>query len=202
VIMKTKSFLLVAAAVITISFGGGLAMGHGNEHGALQVAQAAESAQKSDALTHVESKFTFTLHAPMAVAAPLFGPEGERSWGGADWDPSFLYPQPAKDVEGAVFVVRHGERKSTWVVTALDFTAGHVQYVSLIDGALATRIDIHLTPQGPENTSVTVVYERTAMRQELNDHVKTLAKDDADSAAAHWESTINGYLKSKSQNTH
>lgn len=199
--MKMKTVLLVAAAVV-FGFGSGTAFGHLHDHGVAWAAHASRPGAETEALAHVRSEFTFTVHAPMSVAAPLFGPEGERSWGGADWDPNFLYPRPAKDVEGAVFVVQHGEHKSTWVATALDFAAGHVQYVSLIDGALATWIDIHLTPHGPENTAVTVVYERTAMRPELNEQIKTLAKHDSDSAAAHWESLINGYLKSKSQKAH
>jgi hypothetical protein len=48
------------------------------------------------------------VHAPFAKAAPLFGPEGERAWAGKHWNPEFIHPQPARDVEGAVFTIQHG----------------------------------------------------------------------------------------------
>jgi hypothetical protein len=196
--MKTKSVLFVAAAAIAACFGLALVYSHGQ--GFAWTARASESAAESDPLAHVNSRFSFTVHAPMAVAAPLFGPEGERSWGGVDWDPDFLYPRPARDVEGAVFLVQHGQHKSMWVATMLDFPAGHVQYVNIMDGAMVARIDIRLAPSGPGETAVTVVYERTALRPELNEHIRDLAKGDSESGP-HWESNINDYLKAHSQQT-
>lgn len=59
--------------------------------------------------THVSNSFAFTVDAPLNDAAPLFGPEGERVWAGDDWNPQFIFPVPAQDVERAVFTVRHGE---------------------------------------------------------------------------------------------
>jgi hypothetical protein len=191
--VKTDTIFLVSTVAIAIGFGVGLAVSHLHNHGVVSAAAA-----PTGPLAHVRSEFHFTAHAPMAVAAPLFGPEGERTWGGAEWDPIFLYPQPAKDIERAVFLVQHGQHKSTWVATTLDFAAAHVQYVNVIDGVMATWIDIHLAPVGPNDTAATVVYERTALQPEFNEHVKTLANNDSDSGL-HWGSAINGYLKSKSQ---
>ena len=193
-----KTLVLSTAILTTIGFGSGLAAAHLHYHGGIQAAQSLQSVPTLGPLAHVKSEFSFTVHAPIAVVAPLFGPEAERGWGGSDWDPHFLYPQPVKDVDGAVFLVKHGQHTSTWVTTALDFAAGHVQYVNLIDGLMATKIDIRLTPKGPENTFVTVVYERTALQPEANDHVNTLGKNDSGSGP-HWESTINGYLKTQPQ---
>src|SRR5215468_10658349 len=83
-------------------------------------------------VTHVENGFEFTVHAPYDKVAPLFGAHGERAWGGADWDPQFLHPQPARDVAGEVFSVAHGHGRSTWVNTAFDLETGHVQYVYVV----------------------------------------------------------------------
>jgi len=153
----------------------------------------------SGPLAHTRSEFSFTVHAPMAVAAPLFGAEAERGWGGESWNPRFLYPQPASDVEGAVFLVKHGAHDSTWVATAQDFKGGHVQYVNLIDGAMATLIDIRITAPTSNESAVTVAYERTALRAALNDHINELAAKDRDSGP-HWASAINDYLKSGNAN--
>ena len=59
-------------------------------------------------VVHVRNEFAFTAHAPYEVVAPLFGAEGERAWSGGHWDPHFLYPKPAEDIQGAVFTIRHG----------------------------------------------------------------------------------------------
>src|ERR1700733_8302898 len=78
------------------------------------------------ALAHVRSDFEFVVHGPYKTVAPLFGPEAERAWGGGEWNPVFLYPQPARDIEGAVFTVQHGGHRSVWVNTAFDLASGHV----------------------------------------------------------------------------
>jgi hypothetical protein len=196
--MKSKLVIVALALAAAFGFCSGIAAGHSHSLGANHAVHAASTSGVPEPLAHVRSEFHFTVHAPMAVAAPLFGPEGERAWGGSDWDPNFLFPLPAQDVEGAVFLVQHGGYKSTWVATELDFTAGHIQYVNIIDGAMAVRIDIHLAAAGPSETAATIVYERTALQSELNEHIKGLAEGDANSGL-HWESAINGYLKLKSQ---
>jgi hypothetical protein len=93
-------------------------------------------------MSHVRNSFELTVHAPYKVAAPLFGPEGERSWAGADWDPQFIYPHPPKDSEGAVFTVKHGSHQSTWVNTGFDSDRRHFQYVYFVDNVMVTVINL------------------------------------------------------------
>jgi len=147
-------------------------------------------------LAHVRSEFTFTVKAPMAEVFPLFGAEGERGWAGPDWDPQFVYPIPAKDVEGAVFRVHHGHHSATWVNTAFDAQAGHAAYAYVIEGKLATRIDVQLTPVDAATTRVRVMYERTALSPSVNPDVAEMAQRDA-KMGPEWERDIAAYLKSK-----
>ena len=58
---------------------------------------------------------------------------------------------------------------------------------------MATLIDIHLTREGTGKTGVTVVYERTALVPEANEHVQHFAKGD-EAAGKEWEEAINGYF--------
>ncbi len=91
------------------------------------LAQKPETRRDRDApqsLAHVSNSFAFTVNAAMRDAAPLFGPEGERVWAGDDWDPQFVFPIPAQDVEGAVFTIRHGEHTAVWVNTLFDVRGG------------------------------------------------------------------------------
>jgi hypothetical protein len=112
---------------------------------------------------HVANTFRFNIHAPVSRAATFFGPEGERCWAGSQWNPEFLYPQPGKDVQGAVFTVQHGPHNSVWVNTLFDPAGGRMQYVSFIPGKLVSTVDVRLSPLDPSSTSVEVTYARTAL---------------------------------------
>jgi hypothetical protein len=96
-----------------------------------KTAQTSSGAGDPVPLAHVRNSFTLTVHAPYKIAAPLFGPNGERVWAGDDWDPQFIYPQPAEDRGGAVFTVKHGLHQSVWVNTLFDAEARHFQYEGL-----------------------------------------------------------------------
>ena len=163
----------------------------------------APSAQPSPTqpLLHLTATFDFIVQAPIAKAAPMFGPEGERSWAGKHWNPEFLHPQPAQDVEGAVFTIQHGPIKAVWVNTRFDLDAGRFQYVYFLPDIMVTTIDVRLNPNGENSTKVNVQYTRTALTPEGNEHVTAMSEADK-SAGKEWEQSINESLassKSKKQ---
>ncbi len=127
-------------------------------------------------------------------AAPLFGPEGERSWAGAEWDPLFLYPQPAKDVQGAVFTVQQGGRKSVWIATLFDVDGGRMQYVSVVPGIRASTVDVRLTAVDASTTSVEVTYVRTALDSSANEEVQALGESDR-LEGPHWQESDRNLLQ-------
>ena len=143
-------------------------------------------------LVHTRNEFRFTVDAPFEQVVPLFGAHEERKWA-ADWDPRFIYPTPARDQQGEIFKVVHGQHSSVWINTTLDFTAGHIQYAYVLNDAMATLIDIHATRQGGQKTAVTVVYERTALIPEANEHVQHFAKAD-EGAEKEWGDAMNAYF--------
>ncbi len=156
------------------------------------IAPAQEPAASTETLLHTRTEFSFTVDAPFDQVAPLFGANEERKWA-AGWSPQFIYPSPAHDQPGMVFKVTHGQLTSAWVNTALDLAAGHIQYAYVLNDAMAVLIDIHLTRQSAQKTGVTVVYERTALMPEANEHVQHFAKDDA-AAGKEWGDAINSYF--------
>ncbi|HEY5175121.1 MAG TPA: hypothetical protein VII95_06095 [Terriglobales bacterium] len=141
---------------------------------------------------HTRTEFSFTVDAPFDQVAPLFGADEERKWA-AGWNPQFIYPTPARDQQGMVFKVAHGQFTSAWVNTALDLAVGHIQYAYVLNDAMAVLIDIHLTRQSAQKTGVTVVYERTALLPEANEHVQHFTKSDA-GAGKEWGDAINSYF--------
>lgn len=144
-------------------------------------------------LARIQTTFDFVVHAPIAQTMPLFGPEGERPWAGKHWHPKFLYPQPAADVQGAVFTIQHGPLNAVWVNTLFDKEARHFQYVYFLPGLMVTVIDVRFKPSGADSTAVNVVYTRTALTPEGNEHVKTMSEDDK-TAGPDWEHAIEAYL--------
>lgn len=149
--------------------------------------------EPQETCAHILTSFELTMHAPYSETASLFGPEGERAWAGDDWDPKFVYPQPAKDVEGAVFTVRHGVHNAVWINTLFDVEARHFQYVYFLADLMVTTIDVRFNPIDSGATRVNVVYTRTALAPEANAHVAAMAEHDK-RAGADWEQAINRYL--------
>jgi hypothetical protein len=138
---------------------------------------------------HVSNRFQLIVHAPLSRAALLFGPDGERCWAGPHWNPEFLYPQPGKDVQGAVFTIQHGPNKSVWVNTLFDPQAGRMQYVSFVPDRLVSVVDVWLTSIDPSSTRVDVAYARTALDAEANHDVQAMGRSDRESGPQ-WQRAI------------
>ncbi len=91
---------------------------------------------------HIRTAFDIEVHASYEETAPLFGPEGERVWVGKQWDPVFIHPQPARDIEGAVFTVSRGPSTEVWVNTLFDIDERHFQYVYFVSDLSVAVVDL------------------------------------------------------------
>ena len=142
---------------------------------------------------HVRNSFEFVIRTPLDRAAIFFGPDGERCWAGPDWNPVFFYPQPGKDVQGAVFTIQRGPHKSVWVNTIFDPVAGRMQYVSFVPERLVSVVDVCLSSVDSSSTRVEVAYARTALDAAANDEVEALGKRDRESGPE-WQGAIAKYV--------
>jgi hypothetical protein len=149
-------------------------------------------------LLRTSTSFDLVVHAPYAKAAP---PEGERLWAGKHWNPEVLYPQPAADEEGMVFTIQHGPVKAVWVNTMFDVDARHFQYVYVIPEIMVTVIDVRFKIISAEQTGVRVVYTRTALTPEGNEHVNTMTEGDK-TAGQEWEEALAQYLSHEKAAAH
>jgi hypothetical protein len=145
-------------------------------------------------IVHTRRQFDFIADAPLDVAWPLFGAEGERAWA-ADWHPIFVWPAAPADQQGMVFTVAHGDKTAVWVNTCFDREANRIQYVYVVPDVLVTVITLALRPTG-QATHVEVVYERTALTPTANDTVKRLAAADK-VAGPEWSRQINRHLSQR-----
>ncbi len=168
-----------------ISFAVAAAMGAGG------FAQATAPALRHCLRT--QTAFDLLVHSSYAETAPLFGPEGERVWAGKHWNPQFIYPQPAHDEEGAVFTIQHGPRTAAWVNTLFDVEGRHLQYLYFISEIMVTVIDVRFKTIDDTSTRVNVVYTRTALTPEGNEHVTTMTEGDRQ-AGKEWQVAIDNYL--------
>lgn len=152
-------------------------------------AQACISQTPPVAPAHRTAHFSFTVAAPFARVAPQFGPEAERAWGDPQWDPHFLYPQPGKDVPGAVFTIQHDRMSSVWVNTKYDPAAGRMQYVYIVAETMVCVIDVSIASIDPTHSSVDVTYTRTALATEHNEGIAHLSERDAHSGPE-WQQHV------------
>jgi hypothetical protein len=171
--MKVLSFALATGAV-----GGG---------------QPVALAQAGGSPAHVRNSFRFLVQAPLSRTSAFFGPEGERCWAGPHWNPEFLHPQPAQDVEGAVFTVQHGPHKSVWVNTVFDPVGGRMQYVSFVPETLVSTVEVRLSVLTQSSTKVEVSYVRTALDASANEDVLAMGRRDGESGPE-WQKAIEGCL--------
>jgi hypothetical protein len=143
---------------------------------------------------HVQTTVDIIVRAPYAVAAPLFGPLGERLWEGDRWHPVFIHPQPAADIEGAVFTVRYDQQLETWVNTLFDLDARHFQYVFFLPERMVTVVDVRFKLIGPAETNVSLVFTRTALTPQSNPQVQAASEADKN-AGSFFQSAIDAYLQ-------
>jgi hypothetical protein len=153
-------------------------------------------AQAAQPLLHASTSFDVVVRAPYEKTWPLFGREGERAWAGKHWNPEFVHPQPAADVEGAVFNIAFGAHQAVWVTSRFDVETRQFQYVYFIPGLLVTVIDVRFQPDRDNTTHVNVVYTRTALSPEGNEHVAKLHENDQ-ASGKQWQGEIDEYLASK-----
>ena len=156
--------------------------------------QASHGAQETH--MHLQTSFVLTVHAPYAETAPLFGPNGERAWAGKHWDPQFLYPQPGRDEEGAVFTIRHGDLSAVWVNTLFDTGGRHFQYVYFLPDLMVTVIDVRFKVIDAATTGVKVIYTRTAVTPKGEEHVTAMSEGDK-AAGPDWQQAIDRYLAAR-----
>lgn len=163
---------------------------------ALSASTLGQSPVSASTLLRTQTTFDLVVHLPYAEAAPLFGPEGERSWAGKHWNPQFLYPRLPRDEQNAVFTIQHGPVTVTWVNTLFDLEGRHFIYAYFIPGIMVSTIDVAFTPTDAKTTKVHVAYTRTALTTEGNGHVAAFTE--TDKAAAHdWQTAIDTYLASR-----
>jgi hypothetical protein len=145
---------------------------------------------------HVTASFDLLVHASYSATMPLFGSDGERAWAGKHWNPSFIYPQQAGDIEGSVFTVQHGTMRAVWVTTLFDVNAGRIQYAYFLPDLMVTVIDLRFDRVSADSTSVHVTYTRTALTPEGNQHVAAMNENDKN-AGSEWQQQIDAYLAAK-----
>lgn len=147
---------------------------------------------QTGACAHSEEKFSFTANASVDRVVPLFGADKERVWA-PKWNPQFIHPSPAADVQGMVFTIAHHHLTATWVNTEFDLANGRVQYVYVVPEIMLTVITLEVKPEG-DRTYVEVEYDRTALTPDADARVREMAAQDRVSGPE-WENQINQYLK-------
>jgi hypothetical protein len=142
---------------------------------------------------HIRTSFSVIVNAPYKIAGPLFGPIGERVWVGPQWNPTFIYPQPGRDIEGAVFTVYGEPDTELWMNTIFDVDCRHIQYVYFVADLHLTKLDVRFEELTESSTRAEVVFTRTALRPEGNQRIRMMSRND-ENAPSVWAQKIAAYL--------
>jgi hypothetical protein len=118
---------------------------------------------------------THHFDLPMAPreALRLFTPEGERLWA-PDWEPRYLHPPDGSATPGMVFTTGHGGEETLWTLTRHEPEMGAIEYVRVTPGSRMGTVRVQCS-EAPDGTRVTVTYALTALSDEGNTKLRSLA---------------------------
>jgi hypothetical protein len=84
-------------------------------------------------------------------------------------------------------------------MTQFDLHARHIQYAYFIQDLTVTVIDVRFSVSDPGTTRVNVVYTRTAVTPEGNQHVAAMTEGDK-ASGKEWQQAIDEYLAGQDGN--
>jgi hypothetical protein len=141
---------------------------------------------------HADRSFTLALNAPPDIAIAAFGPLAEREWS-PGWNPAFVYPALAAEVEGAVFTVGDASPQ-VWLLQTWDTAHYLARYVILDPNMMLVSLDIAVEPATPGHSKATIRYQATGLSERgdarVGAHFGPVFADEA----PHWETALNAYF--------
>ncbi len=103
----------------------------------------------------------FELPISAAEAIGYFTPEGERDWA-PGWDPTYPEGTPSEEL-GTVFVTRHDDQETVWVVLGIDRETCTSAYSRHNVGNWAGTVRVRCEDRGADSCVVTVDYDTTVL---------------------------------------
>lgn len=110
---------------------------------------------------HVCHRGRVRVAAPPHQAFHLFTAPGEKHWV-PGWDPLVLTEGDGRE-KGAVFITRHGDEETTWLVVDFDTENHYVRYARFSPGERAGSVQVRLEADGPGGSVAEVVYALTSL---------------------------------------
>ncbi|MGA3009748.1 MAG: hypothetical protein ABSD72_05745 [Terracidiphilus sp.] len=89
--------------------------------------------------------------------------------------------------------MNHGTHTSVWVNTLFDVETRHFQYVYFLPEIMVATVDVRFKSIDADTTQVNVVYTRTALTPEANEHLAKMSEDDRNKDRE-WQLAIDAYL--------
>ncbi len=143
---------------------------------------------------HTTCSGELTLPITTEAALPLFTPEGERSWAGDDWDPTYAV-EPVGDGArpGTVFTTPSTGGDAIWIV--VERTADSLLYARVVPGRIAGTIGVTLSPE-ETGCRVRVTYEITSLGTDGESWIREFEHGYED-FLEHWRHAILASLSSE-----
>lgn len=138
---------------------------------------------------HVVRSGSFSIAAEPARVLPCFTPEGERAWV-PGWDPEVLHPRTGAAAAGAVFRTGRGAEETLWLWLVYDAANGITEYARITHGSRIGAVRVHVEPEGPVGSRVTVRYELTALSPAGNDVLAAFTEPAFAAMLVEWQGAV------------
>ncbi|MDH3744143.1 MAG: SRPBCC family protein [Acidobacteriota bacterium] len=130
---------------------------------------------------------TFDLDVPPEKAFHLFTAPGETLWV-PHWHPVILSGDGTE--AGTVFVTRHGDETTIWVVVDFDSNQHRARYARLTPASRAGTVEVRVQPNDRGGSTVAVRYELTALTESGNENLAGFDAGAYSKMLKEWEALI------------
>ena len=138
---------------------------------------------------HVERTGAFRVNRPLALAFPLFSPEGERRWV-KGWIPRYLHPRDVpSDAAGTVFQTNHNNEETQWIVLRYSPEDGVAEYARITPGSRIGVVTVHATERNGA-TDVEVTYKLTSLSEAGTRTLQAMTEASYAAMLHEWERLI------------
>ena len=139
----------------------------------------------------------FELPIPAKEAIGFFTPEGERSWA-PGWDPTYPAVE-ASENPGTVFVTRHGDAETVWIIDRIDRQEYTSAYSLVKTGHRAGTVRVRCTDNPEGGCRVDVEYVMTVLGSGSPEELDAFSDEHFAEMMIQWKTFVTAGITNENQ---
>jgi hypothetical protein len=141
----------------------------------------------------VRRSYTQTINSSPDKVFPLLCPVREKEWV-QGWDPELVITESGFAEKDSIFVTKHGDEKSYWIITRYDPVNYEIEMHIINPDITVGKLEIKLHKDKDEKTKADVSYTYTSLSSEGNRFISNYTEEKYINFMRTWEEEINHYL--------